>query len=110
MLQYLRHDKRCQEIYAVFSWAFAAWLYFYKKMITKPQQKMHPPNFQKVHCIKITVFSHIKTQRLIQKSLRFLFCLKFLNSVVFRTQRNDRGEVYRFFVQKNKHYPQLNDS
>ncbi len=46
--------------------------------------------------------NHIKTQRLIQKSLRFLFCLKRRNIVVSRTQRNDGGEVYRFFVQKNQ--------
>ncbi len=45
---------------------------------------------------------HIKTQRLIQKSLRFLFCLKRLNCVVFRIQINGRGELYRLFVQKNK--------
>ena len=63
---------------------------------------MHPLTVQRVHCIKIGVFSHIKTQRLIQKSLRFLFCQKRRNIVVSRTQINDRGGVYRFFVQKNK--------
>ena len=36
------------------------------------------------------------------KIVAFLFCLKRRNIVVSRTQRNDRGGVYRFFVQKNK--------
>ena len=66
MLQYLQHEERCQVIQVSFSWSLAAWLYFYKKTIIEPPIKMHPSIIQRVHCIKIGVFSHIRTPILIQ--------------------------------------------
>ena len=62
MLQYLQHEERCQVIQVSFSWSFAAWLYFYKKTIIEPPIKMHSSIIQRGHCIKISVFWHIKTR------------------------------------------------
>ena len=45
---------------------------FNKKTILAPPTKMHPPIFKRVHCIKITVFSHTCTLILIQNRGAFL--------------------------------------
>lgn len=117
MLQYLQHEERCQVIQVSFSWSFAAWLYFYKKTIIEPPIKMHPSIIQRVHCIKISVFSHIRPPILIQ-SWGALFCPNADNTQFLRAIRNGREynrELYEALNGQNrakmlKYTSKVNDS